>query len=539
MKTYGTALNAKRTPQTQKAFGKDQVLNNAGGYVFALSDEKALERFLILGAEGGTYYVSERDLTLENTKLLQRLLAADPTKFVNTIVRVSDAGRAPKNDAALFALALAAANKPSRKLAYEALPKVARTGTHLFQFMANLDSLVDPGSKTFRKGIANWYLGKDTKALAYQMLKYQNRVGWSHRDVLRLAHIKPTNAVYDFLFTHVVKGVDGVLAKGYGKEVWDTDAAALVARQSALMCNPSIDPKVAVAWIEEVGLTREMLPTELLKSPEVWEALLQNMPLHALVRNLGNLSKVGLLAPLSDGQKLVTQKLSDAEYIKKSRLHPFSILVALKTYASGQGLRGSGSWEVNQKVVDALDGAFCKAFEFVEPTGKKVMLALDISGSMGSAIGGLPLTAREVAAAMAMTFLKTEEETFIVGYHHDLMPLKIGAHQRLDDVVGYTSRLGFGSTNCALPWQYAVNKGIDLDAVISITDNETYGGTEHVFQAVKRYRSAGGRAAQARSVVIGTTSTGFTINDPSDPLGLDVVGMDTSVPQLVADFIRG
>ena len=52
------------------------------------------------------------------------------------IAQVSDAGRAPKNDPALFALAVAAGaeDEQTRRAALSALPQVARTGTHLFQF---------------------------------------------------------------------------------------------------------------------------------------------------------------------------------------------------------------------------------------------------------------------------------------------------------------------------------------------------------------------------------------------------------------------
>ncbi len=55
-------------------------------------------------------------------------------------------GRAPKNDPALFALALAAgsADEATRKAALDALPQVARTGTHLFQFA------------TFVEGFRGW-----------------------------------------------------------------------------------------------------------------------------------------------------------------------------------------------------------------------------------------------------------------------------------------------------------------------------------------------------------------------------------------------
>ena len=46
------------------------------------------------------------------------------------------------------------------------------------------------------------------------------------------------------------------------------------------------------------------------------------------------------------------------------------------------------SWFPVQRVVDALDAAFKTAFGNVEPTGKRMMLALDASGSMSTLVPG-------------------------------------------------------------------------------------------------------------------------------------------------------
>ena len=51
-----------------------QVRNSAGGYVFAVDDMTRLRRFCILGAEGGTYYASERQLKLEIAQAVARLV---------------------------------------------------------------------------------------------------------------------------------------------------------------------------------------------------------------------------------------------------------------------------------------------------------------------------------------------------------------------------------------------------------------------------------------------------------------------------------
>ena len=50
-------------------------------------------------------YASERQLTVENARCVEACLAADAARAVGTIVAISDAGRAPKNDPAIFALA--------------------------------------------------------------------------------------------------------------------------------------------------------------------------------------------------------------------------------------------------------------------------------------------------------------------------------------------------------------------------------------------------------------------------------------------------
>src|SRR4051794_34486857 len=102
-------LNKKSTPQSAPIPGSNQVPNSAGGYIFPVDDWVRLDRFLILGSEGGSYYASEHKLTLENAAAVQRAIAADGLRAVARIVEISEAGRAPKNDPALFALALCAA----------------------------------------------------------------------------------------------------------------------------------------------------------------------------------------------------------------------------------------------------------------------------------------------------------------------------------------------------------------------------------------------------------------------------------------------
>jgi len=131
-----TVLNKKVTPQSRPIPGSAQVANSAGGFTFAVDDWTRLARFLVLGAEGGSFYAGEATLTLENAEAVKRCIAADGARVVREIVAVSEAGRAPKNDPALFALAMCASfgDEDARRRALAALPAVARIGTHLFHF---------------------------------------------------------------------------------------------------------------------------------------------------------------------------------------------------------------------------------------------------------------------------------------------------------------------------------------------------------------------------------------------------------------------
>lgn len=135
---YGKHYSGLATPQKEPIPGREEemVKNNAGGYTFPVSNIERLRRFLILGTEGGSYYVNERELTIDNAKTIKKMVESDGAKVVEEVVAVSMAGKAPNNDAALFVLAMCAAskNKETRRLALQNLHKVARIGTHLFHF---------------------------------------------------------------------------------------------------------------------------------------------------------------------------------------------------------------------------------------------------------------------------------------------------------------------------------------------------------------------------------------------------------------------
>jgi 60 kDa SS-A/Ro ribonucleoprotein len=535
--------NRTAPPQSEPIPGTAQVPNSAGGYAWPVDDWTRLDRFLVLGSEQGTYYIQERALTQENAQAVIRCIDADGLRTVARIVEISQAGRAPKNDPAIFALALCATlgDDATKAAAFAALPQVCRIGTHLFHFTAYVDGMRGWG-RGLRQAVAAWY-AQPAGRLAYQAVKYQQRDGWSHRDLLRLAHPKPADEQHSIIYHWMVKGWEGVGDAPHP----DADVRIIWAFERAKRATSAAE---IVRLINDYDLPREAIPTAWLDNAEVWAALLARMPMEAMVRNLATLTRVGVVTPGSAGTRHVVAQLANAERVRAARLHPIKVLAALRTYASGKGVRGQNTWHPVAKVNDALDGAFYLAFGNIVPSGRRWLLALDVSGSMqAGTVAGVPgLTPHVGSAAMSLITAATEPAHTIVAFsaakggyggqwgggESGITPVDITPGRRLDDVMRTMEAIPMGGTDCALPMIWAARHKVAADVFVVYTDSETWAGAIHPAQALRRYREQMGIAAKL--IVVGMTSNGFSIADPEDAGMLDVVGFDTAVPQVMADF---
>jgi 60 kDa SS-A/Ro ribonucleoprotein len=531
-----TTVSTRHTAQSGRA-DERQVPNAAGGYGFALDDDARIRRFLTLGTTGGTYYARERELTAANAEVVLSAARERGEWLVEQVVALSTAGRAPRQNPAVFALAAAAAlaDDAGRKAALAALPAVCRTGTHLFLFAGYAEQFRGWG-RGLRRAVGSWYLDRDVDDVAYQAVKYRQREGWSHRDLLRLAHPATDEPARRALFEWIVRGSLGEAAP-----------ALVRAFEAAHTATRSINGVPDwVRLVEEHPLSWEMLPDAALGEAAVWHALVaRGVPQTALLRQLPRLSRLGVLT--GGTREAVVAQLSDGERLRRARVHPVNVLVALRTYAAGKSVRGDGTWVPDRKVVDALDAAFYAAFGNVRPAGKRTLVALDVSGSMVASASGLPLSCREASAALALVTTATEPRTDVVGFtatrgwrsraDNGLTELAISPRQRLDDAIRTVSDLPFGGTDCALPMVWATTQQRVYDTFVVYTDNETWAGDVHPHQALARYRERVNPGA--RLAVVAMTANDVSIADPADAGMLDLAGFDAAGPGLLADFGRG
>ena len=483
----------------------DQVQGNAGGFVWQISDKEQVIRYLIIGSEGGNYYQTPQQVSSQCASCVLRMTRT-PDNFkwlVETIRQVSTEGRAAKQESTLLALATAIVFAPTHATKTEALNAVndcVRILTHMYMLIGYIKIFSKAGHPTptipfpasakggeatavvvgsgFGRGIrrvfGEYFYSRTGIEIANLITKYQNREGWTIKDVLTLIHIDPKR----------MKDDDGRLAIDHVFKTKEEFAEILTTAPPSPTVNlfnaikeihtlteriaqqpPPVNQALAslpnyqsisdmnhiAHLITTAGLSREHLPSQLFKQRRIWEALLTNkgpsgkgkgMPLTALIRNLGKLStqEIKIIEPRvyrdeSPSGKLayslstaptmtpafppghaqhyteyIFHRLTNKHDIKYTKIHPYTILVAMLTYKKGQGDKGSLTWVPNVHILDALDHAFKLAFQNITPTGKRIKIALDVSGSMSAAFcTGSPIVNCATASiAMMMMTLYVE-----------------------------------------------------------------------------------------------------------------------------------
>jgi 60 kDa SS-A/Ro ribonucleoprotein len=213
------------------------------------------------------------------------------------------------------------------------------------------------------------------------------------------------------------------------------------------------------------------------------------------------------------------------------------VLIALKVYGNGHGVKGDLTWSAGTGDPRGPGRRLLPRVRKRAQDWKALLFGLDISGSMSSPIAGSPLSCAEGTAALTLVHATVEDDYHVMGFATPFIELNIRKGQRLETALKHITGKNFGSTDCSLPAQWALENKVKLGGIVVMTDNETFAGRIHPFQALTKYRQAMG--IDTRQVVVGMTATGFTIADPSDKLSMDVVGFDASAPNVIADFIRG
>lgn len=579
----------------RKGHEEIMVKNSAGGYVYTISDDNLIDRILILGTTSNTYYSSAEKLTTHAIHQIKRMIVEGKGQMVVDHVKsVYESGRAPKQDPTFFVLALLTQSDVPLEVRKNALKIVSnmRTFTQLYSWIALKKQLAN-GNKGFgratRSAICELFKNKTGLQLVYQATKYGSRkIGtatWTIGDVISCAHVpsKVLSNSSQVAIAYMVNGIDAA-QKTKNKYQSDIECENVLQYLNAVEAvkSPTCTSNVAVQLILQFNLPRETLSTHLLNFVDVWKALLGKvqigtngevnyritMPITALIRNLGVMSSKGVLEDELI-QNSVENYIKNQKVLLNGRVHPVTLLQAKLVYQQGRGVKGSLAWTPIPKILNALEDAFYLAFGNIKGTGKRILHAIDCSGSMSCGSCAVPLlTSCQAVGTLVMEAIKREHKYHqeclekninseyvqdVALFKHTLEAIKINENDRLDTVMKKIQDNNFGSTDCALPMVKALEtykktngkKGA-YDAFIVYTDNETYYGEIHPSEALDNYRKLTG--INAKLVVVATTPTNTSIGffnrgnkiekDDSEEC-LNIAGFDLNGPSIIRDFLQG
>lgn len=179
------------------------------------------------------------------------------------------------------------------------------------------------------------------------------------------------------------------------------------------------------------------------------------------------------------------------------------------------------------------------AFGNVEPSGRRLLIAVDSSGSMSYhrvSLGGSPIgTPYELGCAMAVMLARIERgNVHVIEVDTEVHASQVTPRANLREIASW--RPSGGGTDLSLPFTWARDQRFAADGIVVFTDNETWAGRRHASQALTAYRAA--VSPHARVVVATLTPGGHTIGDPQDPRVLNIAGLDASLPMVVNGFVR-
>jgi 60 kDa SS-A/Ro ribonucleoprotein len=518
-----------RTPQNQPIAAEQDrmILNSAGGYAFAADDWTRLRRFLIIGTDKGTYYADEQKLTEDAIQLVRACIAHDSAQTLNIVLDVRARNLALRLSPLLFTYAAITilADELTIARAYAALGDICQTASQLFEFLEARKGLrghnLGAGA---RRAVARWYRGRRVENVAYQMVKYRQRAGFTHGDVLRLARPKTDDAALSRLYRWAIgKATDVDRAEGL---------PAVIQRYER------VQGEIAEADLIEIArgglLPFEAFPTPALRNVGLWRALLDAdaLPMTALIRNLGRMTNLGLFPQMEDNAytRKVVALLTEGDALQKSRVHPLALLQAWAVYKHGMALRGGRGegmkWSPNAGITAALLKAAERAFVNVTPIGQPLLVALDCSGSMSANISGTPLRAFDAGAFVAWMYLRTEPQVRVIAFNDKF----IDPQPQLDAGASYEdvkrALWQNGSTDVAQPMLYLEKVKLAVNAVVQLTDSESWAGKQHVIEAFRRIKQ---KRPDLKLANVQMTFQRSTLYPPEEAAQMEIAGFNPSV----------
>lgn len=522
----------------------------------SINPDTLLKRFLHYGRETPLYTPGDRMLNkfFEPNCMtsIDALIADDRgVDAVAHIVKAFHDGYSAHPEALVFALTACIRqklNEPLKENAYNAFKTVCKSPKHFFLFVKFSNELCAPNSgwgQGCRRVVNDWYLKQTPLELAETVTRYRGMYYWTHRDIVKLTHPKTDDVALKAVLKYLIKNLNEAREEFGNEPSAQPVLAYLQAVEEFKHCH---EEDKAARLLEQQKLSLEHVPTHLIKSKEVWTALIPLLPLPVLLRNLKRFSRLRFLRNNHPVMIRVVEALSNPQLICESALHPAQVLICLRTYEqSGRVKYIDPEREVrppvqpNAKIIDVLNQLLDSSFKLLVPTGLKYLVMIDTRASLVSGRCWQCNCVPPILAGtlLALSLVRAEREVTVLAFGVGTpVPIHLTKNMALMEAQEKICEIPTSSVDLSSPFLWALENKKAVDVFLVLTDTQVRAGRIKATEELKKYRSEL-NMPNAKFVVCGLSTPKFSIAAEDDPGMLDIAGFDEQVPRVIEAFSRG
>lgn len=479
------------------------AINEAGGLAFYQGDKHALAQYVITGTFNGTFYAS----AAEQLDTVKHLCSKVDDEFLAKCAIYARIKGKMKDTPAYLCAVLATRNVA---LLERVFPIVINNGKMLANFVQIIRSGA-VGRKSFgsaiKRIINNWLNSRPADRL------FETSVGVSSpsmTDVIKMTHPRPTDEEHSALYAYLID-------KAFRLHELPENLQSYLAFKSG---ESKVVPNVPFQLLTSLPLGK----TE-------WTEIAKNAPWNMTRMNLNTFQRHGVFED-KKMVRLVAERLRDAELVRKFNAFPYQLLTAWQNTS-----------DVPMEIRNALQDAMEHATYNIPKLNGEVVVAVDISGSMSSAVTGnrpgatTKTSCFDVAGMFASCILRSNADNLrVVSFDTSARFVELNPRDSVPTNVDKIRRSGGGGTDCSAALRLLTAQRERADVVIYLSDNCSwahFNGTQSsAWAEFNRYNK------NAKLVCIDLQPYG-TVQTPDSNRVLNVGGFSDSVFEVVSRFVNG
>ena len=440
---------AKATNPAVRAYDTADTKNDAGHSAWNRPLEERTVQLLMCNTISNTFYVGEDKLAKETDETFRAILASDTEFFAKAIVHARNVG-CVRLAPIVGLVYLSTAGKEHRAHFHNAFAQTIRTPHDLATFVQwSRRAGIRKGLGQGLKATVNVWLNGLTE---YHAIKYpleSGKEGFSLRDIIRVTRPVPKDDRQKAIFRWIVKG------ELEGETLPQITAFEKLKKATS---------KDEIRQLIENGRIPHEVATGIVKpDTATWVFIMHQMPHFALLRNLNTLSRHGVLKN-DENVAFVVSKLTDEKGVKFSKVLPFRYFEALQAYVE--------AGNADNRIVGALGKALELSFVNVPEIEGRVLIGVDTSDSMTSAIGGKSKARYiDVAAIFAAALFKKSARVEVMPFDTTVHNFGFNQSDSILSIAKGLSSYGGGGTDVGSFVRKANSKRSEFDVVIGVTDN--------------------------------------------------------------------